>query len=65
VRGLFKWLYRLPGRLVSSFGPTLAATGVESCGIYGGPEVNQTGVGIVTREIEKSTHLDEADDQNE
>src|SRR5262245_17351894 len=51
---VLKWLYRLPGRLVGSFGPTLAATGVERGGM-GGIGVDPTAVNVVAEEIESST----------
>jgi hypothetical protein len=33
--------------------------------MYGSPDINQPGVGIVAHEIEKSTRLNEADDLDE
>jgi hypothetical protein len=60
---LLKWLYRLPGRINRSFGPTAAATSAERGGGMGGVGVDPTGVSIVAEEIRSSTGSDEADDQ--
>ena len=57
-----KWLYRLPGRINRSFGPTVAATNVESSVGMGGVGVNAAAVIIVAEEI-KSTGSDKVDDQ--
>ena len=61
--GVFKWLYRLPGRINRSFGPTVAATNVERGGGMGGVGVDPAAVSIVAEEIKGSTGSDEGDDQ--
>jgi hypothetical protein len=53
--GFFKWLYRLPGRIDRSLGPTFAATDVERGGGMGGVGVDPTAVGIVADEIKGAT----------
>ena len=55
--GFFRWLYRLPGRVNRSLGPTVAATGVEGTMHQG---VNPVGVKIVAEETKGSTGSDEA-----
>ena len=62
MKSFFKWLYRLPGRINGSFGPTVAATGVE-----GGPGqmVNPVGVRVVAEEIKspaRSNKVEKEDD---
>ena len=57
----FKWLYRLPGRVNGSFGPTLAATGVE--GTTGGQMVNPVGTRAVAEEINSPARSDKIDDE--
>ena len=59
---LLKWLYRLPGRINRSFGPTVVATNVERSVGMGGVGVNAAAVIIVAEEI-KSTGSDKVDDQ--
>ena len=54
--GLFKWLYRLPGRITGSLGSTMAATGVEGTMHQG---VNPVGVSIVAEET-KGAHSTKA-----
>ena len=60
--GVFKWLYRLPGRLNRSFGPTVAATNVERGGGMGGVGVDPSAVSIVAEEIKSSSGSDEGDE---
>jgi len=57
----FKWLYRLPGRINRSFGPTAAAANVESPTPLG-PGVSAMGVRVVAKEVENATRSDEGDD---
>jgi hypothetical protein len=57
--GFFRWLYRLPGRINRSFGPTVAATGVEGTRHQG---VNPVGVTIVAEEIRGSARSNKVDD---
>jgi hypothetical protein len=63
--GFFKWLYRLPGRIDRSLGPTFAATDVERGGGMGGVRVDPTAVGIVAEEIKESTGSNRVDDRTE
>ena len=58
--GFFRWLYRLPGRINGSFGPTIAATGVE--GTTPGQMVNPVGTRVVAEEMARSN---KADDEND
>jgi len=64
----FRWLYRLPGRITRSFGPTAAAMNMEQPG-YGGSQVNAAGVRIVAQEIadatEEETRTDGDGDEEE
>jgi hypothetical protein len=62
--GFFKWLYRLPGRIDRSLGPTFAATNVDKGGGMGGVGVDPTAVGVVAEEIKSSTGSDDSDDQD-
>jgi hypothetical protein len=62
--GFFRWLYRLPGRINRSFGPTVAATNVERGVGMGGVGVDPAAVSIVAEEIKGSTGSDEGDDQD-
>ena len=59
--GIFKWLYRLPGRINRSFGPTVAATGAQGTRHQG---VDPVGVTIVAEEIQSLTGSDEDDDRD-
>ena len=63
--GFFKWLYRLPGRIDRSLGPTFAATDVERGGGMGGVGVDPTSVGIVAEEIKESTGSNRIDDRTD
>jgi hypothetical protein len=62
--GIFKWLYRLPGRINRSFGPTVAATSVERGVGMGGVGVDPASVSIVAEEIKSSTGSDEDGDRD-
>jgi hypothetical protein len=62
--GFFKWLYRLPGRINRSFGPTVAATNVERGVGMGGVGVDPAAMSIVAEEIKSSTGSDDGDDQD-
>jgi hypothetical protein len=62
--GIFKWLYRLPGRINRSFGPTVAATNVERGVGMGGVGADPAAVSIVAEEIKGSTGSDEGDYQD-
>jgi len=50
--GLFKWLYRLPGRVTGSFGPTAAGASVV---VGRANTVSTVGVKAVMGEIENTT----------
>ena len=58
--GIFKWLYRLPGRITGSFDSTAAATSVAA-----GKTTNAIGAKVVLGEVESATtngsHADDAD----
>jgi hypothetical protein len=59
--GVFKWLYRLPGRINRWFGPTAAAANVESPTPLG-PGVSAMGVRVVSQEVENATRSHEGED---
>jgi hypothetical protein len=61
--GFFEWLYRLPGRINRSFGPTVAATNVERGGGMGGVGVDPTAVSIVAEEIKGPAGYEQGDEQ--
>jgi len=62
--GVFKWLYRLPGRITGSFDSTAAATSVVA-----GRATNAMGAKVVMGEVDNATtsktngssHADDAD----
>jgi hypothetical protein len=58
----FRWLYRLPGRINRSFGPTVAATGATGTRHQG---VDPVGVTIVAEEIEGSARYNKVDDEGD
>jgi hypothetical protein len=62
--GFFKWLYRLPGRINRSFGPTVAATNVESDGWMGGVGIDPGAVGIVAEELKSSTGSEKGNERD-
>ena len=60
---VFRWLYRLPGRIDRLFGRTFAATDVERGGGMGGAGVDPGAVGIVAEEIKKSAGSHKVDNR--
>ena len=62
--GIFKWLYRLPGRINRSFGPTVAATNVERGGGMGGVGIDPSAVSIVAEEIKSPSGSGEGNERD-
>jgi hypothetical protein len=67
--GVFKWLYRLPGRITGSFSSTAAATNVGSPGMLTS-DVSAMGAKVVMGEVADATtsategsDTDDADEQ--